>query len=521
MSLSVERTGRVNADSTPEIDRRGALLLVGGVMAVFVVLLLRTAWVSDAAYVTLRTADNFVHGYGLRWNVAERVQGYAHPAWLFLVAATYSVTGEPYFTTLALDLGLTVVALVLLARAARSPLAAAFAVVTLMFSKAFIDFSTSGLENPLTHALLAAFFLVCWQGRKGTGRLAWLALVASFAMLARLDNALIVLPVLVSSAIRLRTRRAWVILGAGLLPLAAWEVFVAAYYGFPLPNAAYARLNAGVAGADMVRHGAIYLLDSLKQDPLTLSMALGGIVVAGAVRFREEWPAVAGVLLYLVYVVWIGGDVMSGRLLTVPLFCGVLLLTRVADPGRLGRAQVVPFLLVILAGLFSPGNPMPIYPVGTREPTVSPTGSVDERLFEDRASGLLQARLGLTLPNTDYPAEALDLLRQRKTTVATDVVGVFGFFAGPRMHVVDLRGDEDPLLARLPAGSQWLTGAVGRTLPDGYLEALDSGGLGLRDPRVAACYQEIVLITRAPIWRRARLAAITRAALGRIPAACH
>ena len=33
------------------------------------------------------------------------------------------------------------------------------ALSTLALSKAFVDYSTSGLENPLTHLLLAGFFL--------------------------------------------------------------------------------------------------------------------------------------------------------------------------------------------------------------------------------------------------------------------------------------------------------------------------------------------------------------------------
>ena len=44
--------------------------------AIFLVVLVRSAWVSEDAYITLRTVDNFVNGYGLRWNVSERVQTY-------------------------------------------------------------------------------------------------------------------------------------------------------------------------------------------------------------------------------------------------------------------------------------------------------------------------------------------------------------------------------------------------------------------------------------------------------------
>ena len=50
-------------------------------------LLVRTAWLSDDAYITFRTVDNALNGYGLRWNVADRVQSYTHPLWMFVMTA--------------------------------------------------------------------------------------------------------------------------------------------------------------------------------------------------------------------------------------------------------------------------------------------------------------------------------------------------------------------------------------------------------------------------------------------------
>jgi hypothetical protein len=42
------------------------------VSALLLLLPVRTAWMSDDAYLTLRTVDNWLHGYGLRWNPLER-----------------------------------------------------------------------------------------------------------------------------------------------------------------------------------------------------------------------------------------------------------------------------------------------------------------------------------------------------------------------------------------------------------------------------------------------------------------
>jgi arabinofuranosyltransferase len=80
----------------------------------YAVLLVRTAWMCDDAFITLRTVDNFVQGYGLVWNVGERVQAYTHPLWMFLLSAFYAFTREPYFTTLAISMTLSLATVALL-----------------------------------------------------------------------------------------------------------------------------------------------------------------------------------------------------------------------------------------------------------------------------------------------------------------------------------------------------------------------------------------------------------------------
>ena len=69
----------------------------------FTVIVLRSAWLSDDAYITFRTVDNFINGYGLRWNIAERVQSYTNPLWMFCVSLIYYFTREIYYSVLTLS----------------------------------------------------------------------------------------------------------------------------------------------------------------------------------------------------------------------------------------------------------------------------------------------------------------------------------------------------------------------------------------------------------------------------------
>jgi len=72
-------------------------------VSLFTLVIIRTAWVCDDAYITQRTVWNLIHGFGARWNVAERVQTYTHPLWMILLTAVELLTRESYFTTIVVS----------------------------------------------------------------------------------------------------------------------------------------------------------------------------------------------------------------------------------------------------------------------------------------------------------------------------------------------------------------------------------------------------------------------------------
>src|SRR5262245_49242388 len=123
----------------------------------FVAVLIRTAWLSDDALITLRTVMNVTHGFGLRFNIDERVQTFTHPLWLGVLTAAYYVTWNVYFAAFVSSVLSSVFAFWLAITRAASAWQAAAVVVVLFFSRAFVDFATSGLENPLSYVLLACF----------------------------------------------------------------------------------------------------------------------------------------------------------------------------------------------------------------------------------------------------------------------------------------------------------------------------------------------------------------------------
>lgn len=507
---------------------RLSFLLVLALILAYGIVLVRTAWVCDDSYITFRTVDNFVNGYGLRWNVDERVQSYTNPLWMFLVAGLYALTGEIYLSVIALSIVLSVsaVALVVLG-AARSSASAWISLAVLLSSKAFIDYSTSGLENPLTYLLSAVFFIFYARREDADGRRVFLvSLVAALAALNRMDTILLFLPALAYLGAKTAPRRALVSVIAGFAPLLIWELFSLVYYGFPFPNTAYAKLDTGIRQTDLIAQGIRYLANSLSADPPALLAVVAGVVTPFVIRKERVLPLSAGIVLYVFYAVWVGGDFMSGRLLAVPFFWSAALVAQLPFHTK-GAAAAVAGILVLFfvspsAPLLSGGDFGEDYPALAlaRDGFRSTHGIADERRFYYPDAGLLpylRAGRPAIWPRLAWVDQALELRESGRTFALTDVDGFAGFFSGPRVHLLDVMALGDPLLARLPVADprSWRIGHFQRTVPEGYPETIVTGSNKIRDRNTAVFYDKLSLITQGPLFDPARLEAVWEMNLGK------
>ena len=184
--------------------------LVSLLTLTFLAVVIRTAWLSDDSLITLRTVLNVTHGFGLRFNIDERVQTFTHPLWLAVVTARMlrDVRTSSFAAFLSSVL-LAVIAFWTAVNRAATAWQAAAVVVVLLFSRAFVDFSTSGLENPLSCVLLAWFvvnFLRTHEPEPQRPRrlITRLWLITSLLYLTRPDDIVLVAPMLAVATWRLR-----------------------------------------------------------------------------------------------------------------------------------------------------------------------------------------------------------------------------------------------------------------------------------------------------------------------------
>jgi arabinofuranosyltransferase len=509
----------------------------------YAVVVVRTAWLSDDAYITFRTIDNFASGYGLRWNVAERVQTFTAPLWSMLVGAAYACTGEIYLTAIGLSILVSLSAVAIVGWQARSRGAGPFLLVAgigaLVVSRAFVDYSTSGLENPLIHLLLVLYFAVSLFGDPAHGRrLLALSLIAGLATLNRMDTALLVAPSLAWeawNAWRSRGRGSVAALLLGFAPFLLWEAFSIVYYGYPFPNTAYAKLRTGIPRAEAWAQGVAYFRNSFARDPVTLAVIAGTVGMALAWRSARRTAAVAGILVYFAYVVNIGGDFMSGRFFAAPLAVAVLLLFDAGDRLQVSALHRLLPAAVLLLGCV---GATPAFLTGgdygrLRAALLDDSGVADERGYYYPMTGLL-----IDVPIAGRPASesALEGNRARERgdpLMVNGIVGFNAFRAGPDTYMVDYYGLGDPLLSRLPmlesdpeysdfcirlqghpCASSWRAGHYVRNIPDGYLESILSDSNQLADANLRRYYDAVRLITRGPLWTRARFREIAKMNLG-------
>lgn len=503
---------------------------------VFGIALLKTAWITDDAMITLRTVQNFGDGHGLTWNIDERVQVFTHPLWALLLSAAHVPSGEIYYTAVTLSVLVSLAAFVLLGwRIAATPTSGILAMTLLVFSEAFVDYSTSGLENGLTH-LLIGLFVLAWAAPApdpgaGPRRLLRMTLVASLGMTNRLDLVLLFAPALLSAlwplvsdraSLRKMLRPVLRAVALGSLPFVLWETFSVIYYGTPFPNTYYAKMNVGLPYGEVVSQGLVYTLTTFTTDPTTfLGIALGVSVpfVVGASLDRrwQDLPLVLGMLLYMAYIVHVGGDFMVGRFFTPVLFTGAALLARHRLPDGVPKGATGLLALLLVLAVARPEKTESFDPPGESRYITGTNGITDERPFHQGLTGLPQStrhnRSAASMRNSLPPF--LHFGQPHLTTVCGGL-GHLGLLEAPTRHIVDTCGLSDPFLARLPAlhNVHWRIGHHERAIPAGYLESLLAGENLIEDEDLAVYYEQVRLLTRGRLFDPARWRAIVLMGLG-------
>ncbi len=508
---------------TPRRYRRWDVAVLILACVGFTLFITARAWVAEDAYITFRVIDNFFQGYGLRWNIAERVQAYTHPLWMFLHMPLYGVLPNLFLDTIILSVSCTMLAIALTLYSVRGPVLIALScfLLPLFYSKSFIDYTTSGMENPLSYLLFAVFGHIVLNKYEHKRFWLYASLTAALAMLNRLDMVFLYAPALAYAAYFQRGRIRWGQVIAGFAPLMAWLCFSLFYYGFLFPNTKYAKLDSGLTLAQYIEQGFHYSLYLFFKDTPGMLILFAPLMVFALPKrfavFRLAPALAAGIYLSCAYVVYIGGDYMAGRFWALPVFCSAWLFYACCP--RVVRVDI----LFALGCLLMTAYIAPYQFEAIRRNCTSCIPLIG-RVMDARVT-FAGNRLFITYNPLRARTEGQYKFAEKGKALAQAVpppvlksyfIGMSGFYAGPKVHMIDELALADPLLARLPVPQKqvFYIGHFRRKLPQGYLKALQKHSLRPMKHELAQYYEKLQLIVSGELFDPERLKTIALFNLG-------
>jgi arabinofuranosyltransferase len=349
-----------------------------------------------------------------------------------------------------------------------------------------------------------------------------LALLAGLSAVNRVDSLILLLPLLVYAAARHGPRRALPIVMAGLAPLFAWELFSIIYYGFPVPNTAYAKLPDAVPLGVRLAKGVGYLASSARFDPVAALVLACGMSAPLVFRARRCLPLAAGAGAYLLYALYVGGDFMAGRFFTAPMVLALAAAMR-SVPAETRGWPLVPaaaaVALTLSFGIRSPLLTTARYGAAwDRAANIDARGVADERAVYYPFTGLLRAQQAGQPPQHPWFDEGRAL--PPGGVRASFWIGFTGFGAPRDAYIIDELGLADPLMARLPPSAPLTgrTGHLGRVVPPGYLETRRTGKNQLQNPALARYLDRLRLVAEGDLFTAERWRAIWELKPGRLDA---
>jgi arabinofuranosyltransferase len=286
--------------------------------------------------------------------------------------------------------------------------------------------------------------------------------------------------------------------------------------------------------------GLNYFWFTFKFDTLTWVAILAAFITSLWSKRRPALLVSAGMLLYLLYILQIGGDFMGGRFLSSVYLAAVIILLVVLFPALSSRQLAAGLAAAGLLSLLASSPPYLLYAKGYQ--TARWQGVVDERMVYSRtnliridalhefnrdpqytllnkaaylARGLWRGTLWRLEPEHDWIELGREIRAQAAANGSMQFLpqganGFTGYYAGPDVYFIHGLALTDGLLARVPPiyNPNWRSGHFMRLILDGYLEVEAGEQQHLADAQLDAYYQKIRTVTHGPLFTAERWQAI-------------
>ena len=464
--------------------------------------ILITAWIGDDAQITFRQVWNFISGDGITFNFEERVQAFTHPLWFLVISAISFFTRELFLTTIILSLFLSFSAIIVLLWVEydinKGRLSFLSPIYLLIFSWAYIDYATSGLENALSNFLISLLFLLLMRPKVQTN-LYLIYMILALLVLNRLDYSVLFLPLAILLIFETTSTKNFLFsISIGLITLISWHIFATIYFGTPFSNTFYAKTSTDFPINEVLNNGWDYI-KSIKTDFATLIIITTGIVFSVISKSRFLISMSIGQILYFGYIVYIGGDFMLGRFFTVLVFISIgQIICSISQFKLHNKKKCNIFLtfsitLCLLNGFYI--SNYPIFSGRDYRPSRVAYFSADERGGNYRFGGLFSSTRE-TWPEltnfTDKPTTYLTLC---------SFLGAISNVNSSK-YVIDVCGLSDAFIARIPPmrNERWVSGHLPRKIPFGYGDFLIGKVNELPDKQLNELLHDVQLMIKGDLF---------------------
>ncbi len=418
-------------------------------------------WIPDDAYISYCYARNFAQGQGFVFYPGEKVEGFSNFLWTIFLSGTSSLGADivriAVITSLLFALGvvLLIKRFIRLAgsfagvrmdlpagegsanasgtRDASLLIEACFVLLPAFFFP-FIFYATSGLETTPTLFFLVLGALFHLEATRNHRPLFQIVSIFSFlaVSLFRPEGVLFLLiNSLFLVANRHNTIREKVLLGVFPLLLYALVVWAkSTYFGGFLPNTYYAKPGASLHYLKPITRGCGYLVNFFLKSGfiLLLPLALHSPKERQAAYARRYmWSFVLGQLIFIIYV---GGDILRFDRFTLPFFPFLLLLSYMgaADLFQDGTT---------LARTIKRKTVLPILTVVVFLSIIRIPLALEKRCFHDWMHARTQKETG----------KILERILPERSSIVTNEVGAVAYYS--KLPVIDMIGLTDKVIARI------------------------------------------------------------------------
>jgi len=399
---------------------------------------LKLSFQQDDAFILFRYASNLLAGNGLVFNPGEWVEGYTCPLWVVILTGLGAVGLDMVVWAKVLGLLLAVATVWAIFVIGKTMAAdddpwwlALIAPLILASNPTFSSFATSGLETSLFTFLLTAATAGHVMSLRRNRFPVWLSFGYVLLTLTRPEGAMVfgivwLLSWVVAGNMSSGFKRMLPSLVVYAVPMAAITAWRWTTYGYPFPNPVYSKIF-------LDRQSLQYGLDYLWQF-LTEYGWFGGLLAVAAVPAVVPSPKRTvyrslGVLflVYSLYILAIGGDVLKGLRFFAPILPIFALIIQEAFgivgkqlKPRLGRPVISVLMALLVVGQVAG------YPSELRRARLE--------------SGLVDKMRAL--------AEWFVSHQPAGTVIAANSIGALGYYTGFR--IADMVGLVDATIAHEP-----------------------------------------------------------------------